>query len=139
MSFNLRKFLPRPGQRYALPQMHGSSDALMLAKAARALKATQQMLVVITAYAADARRLLEEIPWFDNNTENPLRCHLLPDWETLPYDSFSPHQDLVSQRLATLYEDTVISCWCLLQLPCSVLHRLHSWLPIRSSSNKANP
>jgi transcription-repair coupling factor (superfamily II helicase) len=29
--------------------------------------------------------------------------HLLPDWETLPYDSFSPHQDLISERLATLY------------------------------------
>ncbi len=28
---------------------------------------------------------------------------LLPDWETLPYDSFSPHHDLVSERLATLY------------------------------------
>jgi hypothetical protein len=31
-------------------------------------------------------------------------CHLLPDWETLPYDAFSPHQDLVSERLATLHE-----------------------------------
>ncbi len=29
-------------------------------------------------------------------------CALLPDWETLPYDSFSPHQDLISERLATL-------------------------------------
>ena len=28
----------------------------------------------------------------------------LPDWETLPYDHFSPHQDIVSQRLRTLYE-----------------------------------
>ncbi len=27
----------------------------------------------------------------------------LPDWETLPYDTFSPHQDIVSERLATLY------------------------------------
>ena len=62
------------------------------------------MLVVIVANASDARRLLEEIPWFDSITDDPLRCHLLPDWETLPYDSFSPHQDLVSQRLATLYE-----------------------------------
>ncbi|MFX8868133.1 hypothetical protein ABTM84_19360, partial [Acinetobacter baumannii] len=25
-----------------------------------------------------------------------------PDWETLPYDRFSPHPDIVSQRLATL-------------------------------------
>ncbi len=28
---------------------------------------------------------------------------MLPDWETLPYDHFSPHQDLVSERLATLW------------------------------------
>ena len=33
-----------------------------------------------------------------------LRVCLLPDWETLPYDQFSPHPDLVSERLATLYQ-----------------------------------
>ncbi len=27
---------------------------------------------------------------------------VLPDWETLPYDTFSPHEDIVSQRLSTL-------------------------------------
>ena len=86
-----------------MPALHGSADALVLAKAAQDLKSRQQMLVAIVANASDARRLLEEIPWFSDETEEPLRCHLLPDWETLPYDSFSPHQDLVSQRLATLY------------------------------------
>jgi len=35
-----------------------------------------------------------------------LRIFLLPDWETLPYDNFSPHQDLISERLATLYQIT---------------------------------
>ena len=28
---------------------------------------------------------------------------MFPDWETLPYDTFSPHQDLISERLATLW------------------------------------
>lgn len=32
-----------------------------------------------------------------------LRTALFPDWETLPYDTFSPHQDLISERLATLW------------------------------------
>jgi transcription-repair coupling factor (superfamily II helicase) len=32
-----------------------------------------------------------------------LRCAIFPDWETLPYDTFSPHQDLISERLATLW------------------------------------
>jgi len=33
-----------------------------------------------------------------------LKVNLLPDWETLPYDVFSPHPDLISERLATLYQ-----------------------------------
>jgi len=36
--------------------------------------------------------------------ENKLSICLFPDWETLPYDTFSPHQDIISQRLATLYQ-----------------------------------
>ncbi|MBI4808938.1 MAG: transcription-repair coupling factor [Nitrosomonadales bacterium] len=73
----------------------GSSDALALAQ----LAAKQSPLVVIAANALEAQRLVEEIPFFDPK----LRVHLLPDWETLPYDHFSPHQDLVSERLATLH------------------------------------
>jgi len=104
MSFDLKKSLPKSGQRFVLPALHGSADAFVLAQAAVELKSQQRMLVVMAAQAADAQRLLEEIPWFAPTGENSLRCHLLPDWETLPYDSFSPHQDLVSGRLATLYE-----------------------------------
>ncbi len=76
--------------------MHGSSDALLIAQLSRA----RRPLAVFTATAADAQRLLEEIPFFDPG----IKVHLLPDWETLPYDQFSPHQDLVSERLATLYQ-----------------------------------
>ena len=35
--------------------------------------------------------------------EPPTPLLHLPDWETLPYDALSPHQDIVSERLATLY------------------------------------
>jgi transcription-repair coupling factor (superfamily II helicase) len=96
--------LPKPGHRFALPALHGSADAWVLARAARELRAEGRLLTVITAGAADAQRLLTEIPWFTEQDEAPLRCHLLPDWETLPYDAFSPHQDLVSERLATLHQ-----------------------------------
>ena len=101
MSFELKKHLPKPGTRFALPHLHGSADAYALAVAARELKAKKQMLTVIVANASDGQRLLDEIPWF---ADGKLACHLLPDWETLPYDAFSPHQDLVSARLATLHE-----------------------------------
>src|SRR4051812_19805959 len=101
-SFDLKKSLPKAGNRFALPPLHGSADAYALAQAAIALRQQQRMLTVVVAGATDAQRLLDEIPWFSDGQPEPLRCHLLPDWETLPYDAFSPHQDLVSERLATL-------------------------------------
>ncbi len=94
---------PKPGHRFALPALHGAAEALALARAARVLKAGQRMLVVVVADAPTAQRLLTEIAWFGKQANDTLRCHLLPDWETLPYDAFSPHQDLVSERLATLH------------------------------------
>jgi transcription-repair coupling factor (superfamily II helicase) len=84
-----------PIQRRRLARLAGSADALAIAR----LAAEEKPLAVITASAFDAQRLQEEIAWFAPG----LRLCLLPDWETLPYDQFSPHQDLVSERLATLY------------------------------------
>lgn len=105
MPFDLKNILPKPGSRFALPAVHGSADAYLLAQAAHALKARGQTLAVVVANAGDAQRLQNEIPWFrGDDSQEALRCHLLPDWETLPYDAFSPHQDLVSERLATLHE-----------------------------------
>ena len=92
--------LPKPGNRIDLPLLAGSADALALAEIAA--RHPGKLLAVVTASAADAQRLLEEIPWFGPT----LRVRLLPDWETLPYDHFSPHQDLVSERLATLWAAT---------------------------------
>ena len=86
--------LPVPGQRTSTALLHGSSDAPALA----ALAARARPLLVLTESAWQAQRLLQEIPFFAPQ----LRVHMLPDWETLPYDHFSPHHDLVSERLATL-------------------------------------
>jgi len=91
-------FHSRP--RYS--QLSGSSDALALAQYAK----THSPLAVIAANALEAQRLVEEIPFFDP----ALRVHLLPDWETLPYDHFSPHQDLISERLATLHHIRSEAC-----------------------------
>ncbi len=78
----------------------GSSDALLLARAAiETKKSTSSPLLILAADAADAERLAIEIIWF----EPTLRVCRLPDWETLPYDHFSPHPDLVSERISTLY------------------------------------
>ncbi|HSB22684.1 MAG TPA: transcription-repair coupling factor, partial [Burkholderiaceae bacterium] len=93
--------LPRiaPGKRFVLPLPPGSSDALLLARTADARKAEGSFTAILTADPADAQRLAEELPFFSP----ALRVAVFPDWETLPYDTFSPHQDLVSERLATLW------------------------------------
>jgi transcription-repair coupling factor (superfamily II helicase) len=88
-----------PGKRYALPRPAGSGDALLLAHFAQARKAQGQLTAIMTADPADAQRLMDEIAFFVPE----LRCAIFPDWETLPYDTFSPHQDLISERLATLW------------------------------------
>ncbi len=90
---------PTPGKRYSLPRPAGSADALLLARLGLREKAAGRPVAIVTADANDAQRLLDELPFFAPG----LRCALFPDWETLPYDSFSPHQDLISERLATLW------------------------------------
>ncbi len=87
------------GKRFTLPRPPGSADALLLAQLAEREKAAGRITAIVTSDATDAQRLLEEITFFAPD----LRCALFPDWETLPYDSFSPHQDLISERLATLW------------------------------------
>ncbi|MCA3237273.1 MAG: transcription-repair coupling factor [Curvibacter sp.] len=88
-----------PGKRYTLPRPTGSADALLLACLAEREKGAGRLLAIVCADATDAQRLIDEIAFFDPT----LRCALFPDWETLPYDTFSPHQDLISERLATLW------------------------------------
>lgn len=87
--------LPKPGARLDLPALAGSADALAIA----VLAGRGRMLLVVCANPLDAQRLHDEIAWVAPG----LRLHQLPDWETLPYDGFSPHQDLISERLSTLY------------------------------------
>jgi transcription-repair coupling factor (superfamily II helicase) len=95
----LAQSLPIAGNRIALARPPGSADALLLAQAAARARQEGRLLVVVTADALDAQRLVDEIPYFDP----ALKVRPLPDWETLPYDTLSPHQDLVSERLETLF------------------------------------
>jgi len=88
-----------PGKRFTLPRSVGSSDALLLARFAQARKTAGHLTAVFTAEPADTQRLEDELAFFAPE----LRIAVFPDWETLPYDTFSPHQDLISERLATLW------------------------------------
>ncbi|EKT56386.1 transcription-repair coupling factor [Providencia sneebia] len=91
--------------RYELPTRKGDVRHLgCLIGAAAALECGEMIerhqgpVVVITHDMQNALRLRDEIRQF---TQLPIET--LSDWETLPYDSFSPHQEIISHRLSTLY------------------------------------
>jgi len=87
----------KAGSRTALGPLLGSAGSAVIAELATA----DQPLIVLAASSADALVLARELPLF---LPSNLPVLTLPDWETLPYDHFSPHQDIVSQRLRTFYE-----------------------------------
>ena len=86
-------------KRFTAIRPPGSADAAFLAALISREIAKGRRTAIFTADAFDAQRLMDELVFFAPDC----RCVLFPDWETLPYDNFSPHQDLISERLATLW------------------------------------
>jgi transcription-repair coupling factor (superfamily II helicase) len=76
----------------------GSSMALAIANAA---KNHNGLTLLIVKDTPTALKLEHELNYF---ASGQLEVLTFPDWETLPYDTFSPHQDIISQRLRTLYQ-----------------------------------
>ncbi|GAA5142520.1 transcription-repair coupling factor [Thalassotalea piscium] len=76
----------------------GSSATIAMYQAA---VQSQQPVLIVVHDTPNAIRLEHELQSLNSHK---LEICLFPDWETLPYDSFSPHQDIISQRLSTLYK-----------------------------------
>lgn len=91
----------RTGEQKYWCNLVGSSPALAIANTALE---SDKRLVVVTNDTPSALKLEREIRHFLSHTE--CNVSVFPDWETLAYDTFSPHQDIISQRLETLYELT---------------------------------
>ena len=88
--------VPRKGSRTWWTALHGSARGLAVASLARRADAP---VLVVTADSRTAYWLEAELEFFLDDDIGILR---FPDWETLPYDLFSPHQDIVSERLETV-------------------------------------
>ncbi len=88
----------RPNERLQWGQLYGSSTALAIASAA---KSYSGLTLVVAEDAQAAIQLEQELHFFLGKSKLPILN--FPDWETLPYDIFSPLPELVSQRLLTLY------------------------------------
>ncbi len=87
---------PALGKARRWGKLIGASASLAIAEYAARSDAT---LLVLAEDARHADQLEAEIRFFAGDDADVL--HFV-EWETLPWDSFSPHQDIVSQRLAVL-------------------------------------
>src|SRR5699024_3782737 len=59
-------------------------------------------LAVLTSSTQEARQLQEAITFY--LADAPISVALFPDWETLPYDLFSPQQAIINERIQVLYQ-----------------------------------
>ncbi|AXU95573.1 transcription-repair coupling factor [Erwinia persicina] len=86
----------RAGDQRLLGQLTGAACAV---ECAEIVERHPGLVILIAQDMQNALRLQDEIKQF---TTHPVMA--LADWETLPFDSFSPHQEIISSRLSTLYQ-----------------------------------
>ena len=91
----------KPGQNLTWANLHGCADALAVHELSQQ---HDGLILLITTNSANAQRWQGALEFFQKaeSADNSFDHLHFPDWETLPYDAFSPHQDITSERLATL-------------------------------------
>ena len=109
--------LPATAGKQHWGNLPGAALSLAIAEAASAAK---RFTLLLTADSQSAERLEQELSFFA--PELPV-LHF-PDWETLPYDLFSPHQDIISQRISALYRLPELKHGVLVVPITTALHRL---------------
>ena len=101
-------------------RLYGSAKSLIIANTAVKIK---NPVVVITRDVLGAVNLVNELKYFLKKPKET-SIKYFPDWETLPYDNFSPYQDIVSERLKTLFELTNFSDGIIVVPINTLMHRL---------------
>jgi transcription-repair coupling factor (superfamily II helicase) len=117
--FNARISLTA-GQTMRWGRLYGSSYGLVISQAARQ---ADRLVVVITPDTPSANQLEYDIRFYGGGSDELPVLHF-PDWETLPYDAFSPHQDIISDRLATLYQLSKLKKGILVVPAATLMYRL---------------
>ncbi|MGH1373733.1 MAG: transcription-repair coupling factor [Cellvibrionaceae bacterium] len=123
----------KPGNKQTWGNLPGSAGALALANAAQQ---HNSLTLVVTTDTESARRLENELQFYSGNNLPILH---LPDWETLPYDNFSPHQDIISERLQTLYQLPQTQQGILVVPVSTLMHRLPPASFIHANSLMVKP
>jgi transcription-repair coupling factor (superfamily II helicase) len=99
-------------------QLYGCSLSLALADYCQQ---TPGVKLIVAPNNLTANQLLEELPFF---LESKHELLLFPDWETLPYDTFSPHQDIISERLSALSRLQQSTNAIVITAASTLMHRL---------------
>ncbi|MFT4060644.1 MAG: transcription-repair coupling factor [Legionella sp.] len=102
-------------------QLHGSSLALALAEHCQQ---TPGIKLLIAQDNLRANQLQAELEFFLDPNHSPEELLFFPDWETLPYDQFSPHQDIISERLYTLSRIQQATNAIIITSANTLMHRL---------------
>lgn len=98
----------------------GTATSIAIANAA---KKSPGPLLVVCEDNETAERLKRELRYFCKALGD-IKVFGLPDWETLPYDNFSPHQDIISDRLNALYHIPQLDAAVLVVSVSSLMHKL---------------
>ncbi|WP_064602911.1 transcription-repair coupling factor [Photobacterium sp. J15] len=98
MKSNLLLSLPLPNKQGESRFIGNVSGAALALSVAELSQSHQGPVLAVVPDTQTALRLQPEITQFTD-----VEVNVFPDWETLPYDSFSPHQDIISERLSRLY------------------------------------
>lgn len=110
-----------PQQKISIGNLLGSGMALTLAEI---VKQHLGMVIAIVPDSVMAAKLERELTFFLGDELKTYPLFTFPDWETLPYDTFSPHQDIVSERLTTLYRLPHITRGILIVPVATLMQRL---------------
>ena len=81
--------------------LHGNADAYEIVQLANS--STNKTTLVVTKDSISEERIFNALSYLaPKNLKNSVIR--FPAWETLPYDLFSPHQEIISERLSSLYK-----------------------------------
>ncbi len=102
-------------------QLYGASLPLALCEYC---KETSGIKLLIAPDNLAATQLLKDFTFFLKDDPLHQEILLFPDWETLPYDRFSPHQDIISERLHTLNRLQQATNAIIISAASTLMHRL---------------
>lgn len=113
------KLPQKNGERLDIGKIRASAAGFMIRSI---LNADSPLTVVVTKDQPSSAQIAAELAFFFSGQGMPIM--LFPDWETLPYDHFSPHKDILSQRLSVLSRVQHAQHGILIVSVTTLMHRL---------------